>query len=221
MNNSIVSKSLVLSSLTFMSKFFGFAYPILPQGWTLELEVFFYALFAIAIAICSRVPLTKGKQGILSALLIILAIIFGAPNIMLEFILGIILSNLNKISRKSLIICIGLVITLYVAAAMSFLEMVNFRLLRIGIPALVVVALALLIPQVSNSFTCYLGDISYSIYLLHGMIIALLLKLFIYYNGHSVVLFFACAFVLTICLSSLTYFFFEKPIISFSKNSWG
>lgn len=63
-----------------------------------------------------------------------------------------------------------------------------------------------------------LGDISYSIYLLHGIVLYFLFKIFAIYNFQEGNIYHFIAYqplvaFLTICLSLLTYHYIERPFI--------
>lgn len=194
LNSSSGSIKLFISSLTFTSSTFGFSYPILPQGWTLEIEVFFYLIFAGSIILCSRFKSFSGKEELLSSVFILSAIFFGATNLMIEFIF----------------------VRIYLAIGFT-----SYRFFWIGLPSALLVYLAIATPQLPKKLVNFLGDISYSIYLVHGMLIAVSLKLFTRINENSIPMFSGFIFITVIAIGGCTYLFFEKPIISYSKNRWG
>jgi exopolysaccharide production protein ExoZ len=221
MNSSNGSIKLFLGSLTFTSSIFGFSYPILPQGWTLEIEVFFYLIFVVSIILCSRFKLFSGKEGLLSIVFILSAVFFGATDLMIEFIFGLFISMYSSRARKFRFILLASVcITIFVVIYLA-IDVTSFRFFWIGLPCALLVYLAIATPQLTKKSVNFLGDISYSIYLVHGMLIAVSLRLFTSINEHSIPIFFGFIFTTVVAISGCTYLLFEKPIISYSKNRWG
>jgi len=220
-NSSKISIRLLLSSLTLTSRIFGFPYPILPQGWTLEIEVFFYLIFVASIILCLRLKSFSGKEGLLSGVFILLAIIFGAPNLMIEFVFGTLISIYSGKTRKMgfiLLAAIGFFIFIWINIA---IDIRTDRYLWIGLPSALLVFLAIATPQLPRRFMNFLGDISYSIYLIHGIIIAVLLRFFTGIHEHSILIFSECVFALVVVIAGCTYLFFERPLVLYSKNRWG
>ena len=78
--------------------------------------------------------------------------------------------------------------------------------------------------MIINSFTCYLGRISYSLYLNHPTVIYLLIPVYlaIYKIGlESVVAFFICVIVtvsILVPISQITYRFIESPVMLLHKK---
>ena len=162
--------------------------PFILLGWTLNYEMFFYAIFALAMAASAahRVSLTMvvlvtlTALGALSVFDASPVLEFYSNNIVLEFVLGMMLAGLylngtlHKVGATSgaLMIALGAV-GLCVGA--SHLELA--RVLVFGLPAALIVAGALSIEAARavgkvQPFLL-LGDASYSIYLAHLFPIAL------------------------------------------------
>lgn len=162
--------------------------PFILLGWTLNYEMFFYVIFALALAIsvARRVPLTIAVLVTLTALGA-LSVFDGSPawefysnNIVLEFVFGMILASLflNGVLHRLGASVGGIVITLGAAGLiLGSYHMELARALVFGFPAALIVAGALSIeasrevPKVQPFLL--LGDASYSIYLAHLFPIAL------------------------------------------------
>jgi len=70
-----------LTSFGFVSQYFGFSYPVLYTGWTLEWEMLFYMVFALSLLVDSRIriPLLVASLSLLalSVNVIVVEFLFG------------------------------------------------------------------------------------------------------------------------------------------------
>jgi len=162
--------------------------PFILLGWTLNYEMFFYVVFALAIAVsvARRVPLTIAVLAMLTALGP-LSVFDGSPawefysnNIVLEFVFGMMLAGLflNGVLHRLGASAGGILIALGAAGLiLGSYHMELARALVFGVPAALIVAGALsmessrVVPKVQPFLL--LGDASYSIYLAHLFPIAL------------------------------------------------
>lgn len=207
----------------------GFIQPTLPVGWTLNFEMLFYAVFALAMAL--------GAPRIRFCLLVFLAIFlagsylpgsvplaFYANSIVFEFILGVCIAYLLLHGRT-------------VAPALGPFAMVAGAVLMFGVggqdstdrlltwgggAALVVLGAVWLEPWTARSRMAsplsFLGDASYSIYLSHTFVVpagVLALKWLGVQNGLVIVLAVGLLVALTGCLS---YRWLERPMTDFLKR---
>ena len=162
--------------------------PMIPLGWTLNYEMFFYAIFTIAMAISTsrRVPLAIAMILVLPMLGLLVnfegsaAGEFYSNDIVLEFVLGMLLAPLllnGALKRVGVAGGAGLVAAGIVGLCVGGYHLDQLRVLIFGIPAALIVAGALSIeearrvPKVQPFLL--LGDASYSIYLAHLFPIAL------------------------------------------------
>lgn len=151
-------------------------YPTLNVGWTLNFEMFFYLLFGLAFLVRQRHQLllvsvalllvseVLGRLGVLSH--------FYNNDIIYEFLLGI---GLGVLYRRGLIrqgICMPLALLAVAGYALYHLD-ASPRLLHWGLPsALVVLAFVSLEPLFAgNRLLKALGDCSYSVYLIHVLVL--------------------------------------------------
>jgi exopolysaccharide production protein ExoZ len=195
LNSEYLSPRFVIASFLFIpaARPDGLVQPLYSLGWTLNYEMFFYALFAIAIAF----PRRRAVPALIAAL--ILLVLFGniyAPlpqplafwtdPIILEFAFGMALGwasveglFLNRPAR----LAFGLAGVALMA--LDPLELLALpRPLAFGLPAAFLVASAALAsPQRRSAenvlirWGVVLGDASYALYLLHPFIIRALREL--------------------------------------------
>ncbi|MCV9920382.1 acyltransferase [Pseudomonas sp. BT-42-2] len=151
-------------------------YPTLNVGWTLNFEMFFYLLFGLAFLVRQRhhlllvtaalllVSEVLGRLGVLSR--------FYNNDIIYEFVLGI---GLGVLYRRGLIregLWLPLAMLMTAGYALYHLD-ASLRLLHWGLPsALVVLAFISLEPYFrGNQLLKALGDCSYSVYLIHVLVL--------------------------------------------------
>jgi peptidoglycan/LPS O-acetylase OafA/YrhL len=171
----------------------GDAYPILDVGWTLNYEIYFYALFGLTFFLRSQVA----ALGVLSAWFVGTSLIgaFGPPlphfldfyfePLTLEFAAG---GALALLYRRDIPMpaaagkYLGAAVTvlgffLVGATSVAWGEYVNWdpalRTLAFGIPAVLIVAGALMLERsgvsIRNPMLLMLGAASFSIYLIHQL----------------------------------------------------
>ena len=209
----------LLASLSFTSGFAGFGEPILGQGWTLEFEALFYLSIGIVVVLRQNHRLEFLTLAVLLGLCS-----FGVNSIILEFGFGMIAARFKKNyhnlqSFRFVPIALGITtLVLY-----RFIEFENIpRFLLFGIPCASIFLGFLLISPVKNSFFLYLGEISYSIYLIQFFIIPVFFKFLksdfnseLYCDIRGVLA------ILTIFLSShLTHKYIEVKSAKFLKKSF-
>ncbi len=158
-------------------------WPILAPGWSLNYEMYFYALFALALL----APL-KFRVWIISiaiTIVFLLANIFGSDgpisnfyssSIVFEFVFGMVLALLF---RKGLKVSNGVawVLLLLGFALMLLPESSLPRIVQYGIPALMIVLGTLYIRIAHSKFFVMLGDTSYSLYICHIFTLGLCRKI--------------------------------------------
>lgn len=160
--------------------------PVLPVGWTLNYEAFFYVLVAVAIA--WRLPLVRWVGGALIAAALLGAVVprswgawtFLGDAMVLEFLGGLLLARFLEGARRlpwvaGLVMAgAGMVFALQVQDAPA-LVFSPWRLLVWGVPGTLVVwgtlALEDKVKMARWRGALLLGDLSYALYLSHTFVL--------------------------------------------------
>jgi exopolysaccharide production protein ExoZ len=210
----------------------GMIWPVLVQGWTLNYEMFFYAIFGAALLLSRRIRLFSIAS--VFAAFVIAGVIFSPQSpllltytrpIILEFVVGILLAELwlsGTIPKAGLGLAL-IVVALSGFAAIQLLHL-EFNELNCG-----PLAMALVLGTVSLERSgklpdipplTYLGNASYSIYLWHTLAISVVMKLMAHTELPSDVATFICL-VSGVLLGICAYELVEKPLRNLLKNlSW-
>ena len=204
----------------------GNIWPLVVPGWTLNYEMFFYIVFAACLA--------TGRTGLVLPLLLFFVGIGTAFSpadpvlqtytnpVLLEFAAGVALARMSEGLRSY---SLGMALLGAGVVGMALAAFVGVdqdpsrwaRILCLGLPAIALVAGALSIEQ-SGKWTPLhslqsLGDASYSLYLLHGLVIAFTHKfLRIPFLESSL------AIGLSILVSLLSYRYFERNVTKWLKE---
>ncbi|WP_421740081.1 acyltransferase family protein [Caulobacter sp.] len=187
--------AMLIKSLLFIPYFdgSGAVHPVLFVGWTLNNEMFFYLVFAAALLIRREVL----RLAVVSAALLALVGLGlvspprGAPMqtytdpLMIEFVAGMWLSLVYRLRSPAGPLSAGRRISLLLLGATMFGVLVLgdsawphlHRVVKWGLPAIAIMAVALWLEQPSASASAgwriplLLGEASYSIYLTHPFVI--------------------------------------------------
>ena len=159
----------VFSSLTFTSISFSSQPPLIFIGWTIELEMTFYALFALALMV------KKISTSVLFASVGILFLVFvcNFSTILIEFIFGMLIGLFvrdKRVSRSWNWTALVLAGAGFAISAVFDLASVE-RVIKWGIPAFLLVFGVIGINQLRKSFLVEIGNASYSIYLVQVFVI--------------------------------------------------
>jgi peptidoglycan/LPS O-acetylase OafA/YrhL len=191
-------------------------YPTLNVGWTLNYEMFFYLLFSLVFTVPQRhrplivaaalfaVSEVLGRYGVISR--------FYQNNIVYEFLLGI---GIGVMYRRGWI-SEGLWVPLAVIAA-SVLAIYQLdasdRLLHWGLPsAMIVLACVAMEPHFKRvKMLKVLGDCSYSVYLVHVLVLYVGWLASVHWNLNPYVVFAVCVPLIAL-LSWGSYVLIEKRL---------
>jgi peptidoglycan/LPS O-acetylase OafA/YrhL len=200
-----------LTSLFFISHLAGFKYPVLVPGWTLELEMLFYVLFATALLL-PRLNLIAT----VTFFLCIAMALFDLDLLVLEFVLGMVAAHcyIKDYFRRAGWLLFGCGVAALTADI--FVDAELNRLLTWGVPAFMLVLGSCYIRQVGRGVWVLLGSASYGIYLIHTMTLPIFYKLIRWMgvSGHGLV----ADLQLLVCVGFsavvglLTYRFYERPL---------
>ena len=153
--------------------------PVIVAGWTLNFEVLFYLLFALSLLLAARARLVALTLVMGSLVLLGWRVHFSDPilatitnPLLLEFLAGI---WIGKAWMSGLRLPSGVGLVAVVLGFVAIVEVPRFgiypepiRALVWGLPALAIVAGAVSLEPVRNIRALkFLGDASYSIYLVH------------------------------------------------------
>jgi len=204
----------------------GFAFPVHLLGWTLNFEMFFYAVFALAIVLPRRAAVAAVCVA-LAALVVIgryvalpLPFQFWSNSIILEFCLGMLVALAYREGVRlppaaawalGIAACAG-----FAAAAMPSGE---WRVLFWGLPSAALVASCALStstwqPGPAGRFFGLLGDASYSLYLVHPLTFPLVRWTVGRWFDFSQMpwVYAGIAFSAAVAASIVCYLLFERPI---------
>lgn len=219
----------------------GHPRPFYTLGWTLNYEMFFYALFASALFL----PREKAVMAVTAALLALVsvgALVPGLPTplafwskpIVLEFVagMGIALAHrrgirLPRLAQSAMLVLAFVILLADPMGAAGKPE--NWitpndwvRLFCWGLPAALVMAALMFSPAAEKPaegplarFWVQLGDASYALYLIHPFVIVSLRKIWLATGAHQVFGFWpmvGLSLVLSIVAALLAYRLLEKPV---------
>lgn len=236
-----INMETILKSLFFVPFLYPFSngeiLPLLAQGWTLNLEMFFYAIFGIGI-------ITKWPA-LTTALLLGAAVLLGflvhsddpifvtyTRPIVLEFFAGLMLGkmypHLNRVQAKvtGLRSVIFLSVMLLGVACILLSDLLPQSELLIRSLAAIAIVMGALGLEATRKVRKYgilklLGDASYSIYLSHtlALILPRVIISYIPLQGWSqFVLFFTMSLIISAATGIAIHYFVERPILDFFKR---
>lgn len=207
----------------------GFAFPVHLLGWTLNYEMFFYAVFALAILLPRRIAVPAVCLAFLAivaigrATVLPLPFLFWANLIILEFCYGMLIALAY---REGLRLPPAAAWALGIAAVAGYASMYSppeawgeWRVLFWGLPSAALVAACALSdstwhPGPAGRFFGLLGDASYSLYLVHPLTFPLVrwtIGRWFDFSG-APWLYAAIAWASAVAASIVCYRMFERPI---------
>lgn len=224
----------------------GEVQPTLILGWSLNFEMYFYVLFALALLLSTRWAPVLCVAGIVAVVVIgkllgpvSTAFDFYARTTSLEFCYGIgVYYVLAWCERRKAILAdstsLKLLVVLAVIASVVAIVLLEHaykdavpRYLAGGLPAAIIVLSALLLERLFGIFSrswiaWLLGEASYVIYLIHPYIVFGVLRLLLPRTGDLSlamdVVVIAGLLALTSTISILIHLLFEKPVMAFLRR---
>ncbi|MFC4290893.1 acyltransferase family protein [Sphingorhabdus arenilitoris] len=196
----------------------GWMVPVVEPGWTLNYEIFFYAIFGIALLVKA-----KFRTWAVAVPIILLVIAgkyftpagiagFYTSELMVEFLLGVMIAKIRfKLPLWTPVAALLLLATLH--------HVIDSRLVAYGIPAALLVAgmLAWEGKIKPNRFLLMLGDASYALYVTHILVIgsfALLWQQFLPLHY----MFIPAAIAVSAGLSIAVHIGIEKPLTGYLQR---
>ena len=206
--------------------------PVLNVGWTLNLEMFFYLLFALALFFRRNIYWSIGLPLVLlSAAALVRGPVpgptwtFYTQSIVLEFFFGMLLARAILLGRRLpawlawLCVVGGLVALFFLLPPVSLKELHSAWIQ--GIPAALVVygaaSLEGRLPTIP-AWLIFLGDASYAIYLFHGLCGQLSPWLLIRLGIPNPLLSEAGTVAISLVVGSLVYLWLDLPIMRWFKR---
>jgi peptidoglycan/LPS O-acetylase OafA/YrhL len=216
----------------------GLVQPVYPIGWTLDFEMFFYALFALAVLLPRRQAVAALLGGLVG--LVALGRLFALPQplanwtdpLILEFAAGAVLGLLRTegvCAPRALRVALALAGLggLVLAAAEPTWVAGWHRAALWGAPAALIVAAAALTPAAEDRetpwsrFGAAVGDASYALYLVHPFVIRGLREL-AWRSGLFALIgpwgFVVLALVLSVVVAYVIFRWFELPMTAAARR---
>lgn len=202
----------------------GHIWPLFIPGWTLNIEMLFYGVFALA--------LFTTRPLICAALMLCALVVLGLHDwqtpvmiqwttpMLLEFILGLGISRCRGRLPAPLAASIMVLgILLFIATACVTVDLTPYRVVVWGLPAGLLLAGCIALED-SGTWPGRLitpleklGDASYSLYLTHGIVLAAIFK-FLPMGKMTAVI----AVVVALAIAQISYLFIERPINRFGAK---
>ncbi|WP_424833589.1 acyltransferase family protein [Ruegeria sp.] len=203
--------------------------PILTVGWTLNMEMFFYVLFAIGLALFRR-WLVSGLVAIFIILIVVGRLVpdlgpvaeFYTKGILLEFAAGLVIAKGMADGWLKPGPIAGVLLCILSLVALALLQDVGWRMIRWGIPACLIVvgmlALEPVLTRIRLPVLETLGDASYALYLSHLMVIgpAILVLELVLAPDHWLMI--VAVFVVCQAAAVGIYRFYERPVNLWLKS---
>ena len=205
----------------------GDIFPVLAVGWTLNVEMYFYVVFALTLLLAKKYFLAT-----ISFILIFGVLIFNILNvsfpyflmigkpILLEFLIGVYIGYLY---RKKIILenpMIWLIISLIVILGTIFIHVNTvYSVIFKGVPSAILIYVLLSLEykfgcKYCNKYLIILGNASYSIYVTHAFFYKGVIKLFGNIEPDLLIL---LSVFFSILGGIFIYYAIEKPIYDFMK----
>ena len=151
----------------------GFVWPIVAPGWSLVFEMYFYLIFALSLFLPYRYRIAF-ITGVICAVFLVATVNdtggsaitqFFSESMVFEFVLGMFLALAFK--RGFHMPSSTAWYLLVFAICLLFLDLPVARILKYGVPALLIVMACLYISIKHYNWAVLLGDASYALYLSH------------------------------------------------------
>jgi len=205
--------------------------PVIAPGWTLNHEMLFYLIFAVALLLPGKrrfVAVVAGNVGLVIVGLFAhspLVVSFYTNPIVLEFVFGVIVGLLytsgHRMSRRTSAAVVTAGALTMIALAAAWGQTAILRVVVWGIPAaLIVLALALTEntrPVADRRRLRFLGDASYSIYIVHGVLLSAMLS--VLHHAHvPTIIMIPVGGPLAVIAGAVVYTYLERPMTNYLRG---
>ncbi|RZT42029.1 acyltransferase family protein [Cupriavidus agavae] len=211
------SAELIVSSLLFVSTLVADRMAVLYVGWSLEYEMLFYGLFALGLLF------RRERDAFLFpvvALVVLVGLGWSRP-LALEFVFGMGIARLHRAGMLPLGLPLAALGAGLLAATLVWRPDAD-RLLTWGVPAALLVHGALTMRQTASRILVYLGDASYSIYLLQVFTLPAFYKFSTRHaDGLPYDLLGVLALGWTVAAACLFYQYVERPLLALGRKKPG
>ncbi|MBE5928455.1 MAG: acyltransferase [Lachnospiraceae bacterium] len=217
----------------------GALQPFVRVGWTLSYEIFFYVVVWVALKINSEYRAYIASGFIICVVTLGRLISFDnafytfyTDPILIEFVFGMMAFELLRLNEEKYAECkkAEKIVLLSIAALLFAVMWIpgyydisgDYRYIWYGVPALLIFCFVFMAcyKTVIPRLFVWLGDISFSLYLIHYFIIRAYNRFI--YNGNninlSVIIMLILFIVLILALSTVSYYIFEKKLTSFFRK---
>jgi exopolysaccharide production protein ExoZ len=235
LNNPDITLEMIVSSFVFLPhpNTIGEYNPVLALGWTLNYEMFFYALFALSL-------LLERNKGFVTLCGLILGCVvlwkisgagpiefWGRP-IILEFLIGVMMARLyqergHTPNKYMFALCMAVA-----AISYALLSGSESRLIGLGIPsAFFAAGFIFFLPGRLNSLLSGIarvgGDSSYTLYLSHPFVLAIVKILWLEVDGGASMPWVYVGVATLACVLSgyVLYLVVERPMLRFWQGKGG
>ena len=232
--NADVSANHVLKSLFFYPHVdrSGLMAPLLIPGWTLNYEMFFYVVFALTLFLPLRLRLatlvailgTCVALGFVIRPTVPIWSVYTNP-LLLEFLAGTLLgkawTSLRFSNRPIGLLAMAFAFAVLVIIDYAAIDVEQVRIVAWGIPAVLIVAGAICLERTLRyvSVLKFVGDASYSVYLVHGLAVSAAARLLAAVDVHSKPALFVAAVLFGLGAGSICYMVLERPLLHLFHRS--
>lgn len=209
--------------------------PLIDGGWTLNLEMYFYVLFAVSLAAARE---EKQRFALVVGLLAaVVATSIWAPGpywpfygneIVFEFVIGMVLArSVGWLESVGTVAAGGIVVVGGLVMVLEPLDRLGSRLLSVGLPAGLIVAGAISFhaagKRVAAPAALLLGSVSYALYLSHVLVFEAINGLFTQskhgFGPAMMAGFLAFALIIALLVAWVIYVAVERPTTRLLKPS--
>jgi exopolysaccharide production protein ExoZ len=199
--------------------------PLIVPGWTLNYEIFFYLAFALSLTLAGKQRI-RALTAMLGALVVAGLVLHPTTPVLstytdpllLEFLAGVWLGKAwidgLRLHPAFGIAAMALGLAIYAGVAFAAIDVAPIRLFAWGAPAFLIVAGAIALEPVREwKLPKFLGDASYSIYLVHGLALAFCMHILAALRLETLPIVLIVCVLGGIAVGSACYWFIERPLL--------